>query len=32
MQRAREIMGNNYIVTRIGSPGGPTWVMEIQGK
>jgi len=32
MQRAREIMGNNYIVTRIASPGGPTWVMEIQGK
>jgi hypothetical protein len=32
MQRAREIMGNNYIVTRLESPGGPTWVMEIQGK
>ena len=32
MQRAREIMGNNYIVTRIESPGGPLWVMEIQGK
>jgi hypothetical protein len=32
MQRAREIMGDNYIVTRLESPGGPTWVMEIQGK
>jgi hypothetical protein len=32
MQRAREIMGDNYIVTRIESAGGPLWVMEIQGK
>jgi hypothetical protein len=32
IQRAREIMGNNYIVTRIESSGGPMWVLEIQGK
>jgi hypothetical protein len=32
MQRAREIMGNNYIVTRLESTGGPMWLMEIQGK
>jgi hypothetical protein len=32
MQRARELMGNNYIVTRLESPGGQAWMMEIQGK
>jgi hypothetical protein len=32
MQRAREIMGDNYIVTRIESASGPLWLLEIQGK
>jgi hypothetical protein len=32
MQRAREIMGDSYIVTRIESGGRPLWVLEIQGK
>jgi hypothetical protein len=32
LQRAREIMGDNYIVTRLESTGGPAWIMEIQGK
>jgi len=32
MQRAREIMGRNYIVTRIDAPPGPQWIMEIRGK
>jgi hypothetical protein len=32
MQRARDIMGNNYIVTRVASSGGAMWLLEIQGK
>jgi hypothetical protein len=31
-QRAREIMGDNYIVTRLESADGPLWLMEIQGR
>ena len=32
MQRARDILGDNYIVTRLESPGGSMWVLEIEGK
>ena len=31
-QRTREIMGSNYIITRVEARGGPLWLMEIQGK